>query len=107
MAGLEDLMARSQAAGGMMGGMGAPPEELPGPTPETEPGGEAPDVEAGLSMVEAYAEGIDPATGDQVREHVNAIRELTANAVPGDAPPPDGAEIAAGPELPMGEELPE
>lgn len=105
MAGLDDLMARSQAAGGMMGGMPeADPSALPSPTPESEPGMEAPDIEQGLSIIEGYADTVDPSTGDQIREHVNAIRELTANAAPvEEGPAPDQAAPEA---MPMEEPLP-
>lgn len=106
MPGLDDLMARSQAAGGLMGGMPemSDPAALPSPTPESEPGMEAPDVEQGLSIIEAHAESVDPATGDQIREHVNAIRELTANSAPAEemAPMPEEAPpMEAPPEEPM------
>lgn len=107
MAGLDDLMARSQAAGGLMGGMPeADPAALPSPTPESEPEMEAPDVEQGLSIIEAHAESVDPATGDQIREHVNAIRELTANSAPAgepamEEPLPEEAPMEAPPEEPM------
>jgi hypothetical protein len=102
MAGLDDLMARSSAAGGMMGAgdMGADPSMLPGPTPETEPDAESVDLEAGASIIEAFADSVDPQTGDQIREHLNAIRELAAEGVPTEEAEPSPEEIAAGPELP-------
>jgi hypothetical protein len=101
MAGLDDLMARSSAAGGMMGPEGmADPSMLPAPTPETEPDEESVDLEAGASIIEAFADSVDPQTGDQIREHLNAIRELAAEGMPTEEAEPSPEEIAAGPELP-------
>lgn len=103
MPGLDDLMARSAAAGGMAGAMPEmSPGALPSPTPESEPGQEAPDIEQGLSIIEGYAESVDPTTGDQIREHVNAIRELTADS----APATEAAEPMPGGEEPVPTEEP-
>lgn len=108
MAGLGDLMARSQAAGGMMGAGGGEPAMDPSmmgaPAPEMEPAAESPDIESGLSIIEAFAESTDPATGDQLREHVNAIREIASNAAPMEEPPP--GEESLPPTEPAPEEEP-
>ena len=89
MPGLGDLMARSQAAQGMMspGGDAIDPSAvMPEPTAEGEPQEGAPDIEAGASIIEAAADQMDPSAGDQVREHLNAIREIAANAAPSQVP---------------------
>lgn len=88
-----------------MGGMPeTDPAALPSPTPDTEPEMESPDIEQGLSIIEGYAETVDPSTGDQIREHVNAIRELTANAAPAEEAPLPEENAPEG--MPMEEPLP-
>ncbi len=107
MPGLGDLLARSQAAGGMAGGMPGEPAMSPDmlPPPEEEPQAESQDIESGLSIIEAFAESVDPATGDQIREAVNQIRELASNAAPVEEAPPPGEEPLP-PEMPSPEEEP-
>ena len=101
MAGLGDMMARAQAAGGMMreGGGELPPEagleeELGAPP--------AADLEGSLAGVEAALEGLDPTDAEEARTHVNAIREIASRAESPEMPeepvapegelPPAGAE---------------
>lgn len=105
-------MARSEAAQGMMSAGGDaidPSTVLPGPTPETEPEGEGADIEAGAAIIEAVADSVDAQTGAQIREHLNAIRELAANAAPMEEVPPEGMEMPPGEGMPPGmppEEMP-
>lgn len=99
MANLSDLLARQSAAGGMMREApnpeaGAPPEAgLPEEMamPETEPGAE---VENALGMLEAAIQAMDPALQEEIRTHVNAIREIatqdTGPAIAEQAPAPEG-----------------
>lgn len=98
MAGMGDMMARAQAAQGMMregAGMGEelPPEAM---MPEEEMAPEAPvmDLESALAGVEAAIEGEAPEKAEEIRTHLNAIREIAGGG---------GAEVA--PEEPGLEEL--
>lgn len=107
---LSRMLARSKAARSMMGGAPAP-EEMPpeeegpplppelgpepqGPAAESVP---AEDLEGALAGVEASIEGLDPEKAEEVRMHLNAIRELVASG--GEQAPPEGAP-------PPGEEPP-
>lgn len=82
MPGLDELMARGDAAGGMMrdaGGPGGTPggdqnDDMP---PEAQP---SDDLDGALAQVESIVEGMNPDIADQVREHLNAIRDLVASA---------------------------
>ena len=78
MAGLQDLLARSEAAGGMMREQDAapPPTEESEVLPDLPAEGDA--LEAGLSQVESAIEGYDQAIADEIRVHLNAIRELSS-----------------------------
>lgn len=76
---------------------GMPPEEMP---PE-EMGGEAPpaqDFETALGGVEASLEGLPAEAAEEIRVHLNACREIAAQAS-GGAPAP---EMTQGPEADMG-----
>lgn len=104
--GMDDLMARSAAAGSMAvpGMAGAEPEmAMPEPEPALEEGG---DIEAGASIIEAVADTMDPATGDQIRQLLNQIRELAAGSVPPEegappGPPMDEPLAEGGAEMPL------
>ena len=79
MAGLGDLLARSQAAGGMM-------RESQPPEPSmTEEGAELPEapaeedaLEGALAQVDAAVEGMDAGIAEEIRGHLNAIRDLAS-----------------------------
>jgi hypothetical protein len=79
MAGMGDMMARAQAAQGMMregAGMG---EELPPEAmmpEEAAPEAPAMDLESALAGVEAAIEGEAPEKAEEIRTHLNAIREI-------------------------------
>lgn len=94
---LKELLARSQAAGQMISPPSAPTEE-----PERAPEEEAPieaapaDLDSALAWVDSALEGLDPKTAEEVRVHLNAIREIVANE-PG---PANGQPPAGGPEIP-------
>jgi len=117
MAGLKDLLARAQAAtGGMRGGGGMPPpppgedpamaEEPPMPMDEmTADEGAMPPMpeEMGPGDLDSVLAGIEPAIADlspeaqeEIRSHINAIRDIAA-----------GGEEAAEPPMPEGEMPPE
>jgi hypothetical protein len=97
MPGLDELMARGDAAGGMMrdGGM-APGGENDAPPPDIE-SQPSDDLDGALAQVESVVEGLNPDIADQVRDHLNAIRELVASAgAPKGGPDqaePDGDEL--------------
>lgn len=96
MSNLGDLMARGEAAGGMMRDIPAGPP--PTDTMETEETGEQAgtgDLDAALAQVESAVEGLNPDIADQVRDHLNAIRELVASA-PEAKSGPDQAAAALG-----------
>lgn len=88
----------------LLGG-GASPEPMPdegAPMPEE---GGAPDLDTALAGVEGALEGMPPEAAEEIRTHLNAIREIAAQgggappaAMPmdagpmaGEAPPPVGA----------------
>lgn len=82
MPGLDELMARGDAAGGMMrdsgGPGGTPGGDDNAPTDiESQP---SDDLDGALAQVESVVEGLNPDIADQVREHLNAIRDLVASA---------------------------
>lgn len=92
----------SLLGGGAPGPAEAPAEEMP-----VEPGAEEPpappDLDTALAGVEASLEGMPPETAEEIRTHLNAIRELAASG--GGAPPMDmpGAEgLPPGPEAAPG-----
>lgn len=100
MANLSDLLARQDAAGGMMreapgAEAGAPPgATLPDETgmPPAEPGAE---VENALGMLEAAIGSMDPGVQERIREYINAIRDIAGKdagpAMAEQAPVPEGA----------------
>lgn len=83
MAGLDELMARGDAAGGMMRDSGGPGSSMGGDQnsddmpPEAQP---SDDLDGALAQVESVVEGMNPDVADQVREHLNAIRDIVASA---------------------------
>ncbi len=85
--GLGDMLARAQAAQGMMRGGG---EEAPIDPALDEAPMEAPaaDIEGALGGVESAIEAWNPADAEEARTHVNAIREIAARADAG-APEPE------------------
>ena len=100
-----DLAALLGAGGGAPppGGMpmdeGMPPEGMPGEEMPPEEGG-AQDLDTALGSVENALEGLPPEAGEEIRIHLNAIREIaakagaTGGAMPGQeaaAPEPVGA----------------
>lgn len=98
MPGLDDMLARAQAAQGMMGPE-APMAPEAAPAPEMEmPVDEQPDIESGLSIIEAFAESLDPKAGEEVRECVNKIREIASSAAPMEEVPMEEAPMEAPPE---------
>lgn len=95
MAGLGDMMSRAQAAQGMMRGgaeegMELPPEEM---MPE-EAAPPAMDLDSALASVEAAIEGIAPEKAEEVRVHLNAVREIAGGGGE-EAPPEAGLEELA------------
>ncbi len=100
-----DIAARQAAAEGMIGpeGLGTgdtAPEELPPEEVAGQPG--AADLEEGLSMVEAALEGMDPKVGEDIRVHLNAIRDLaSADVAPmaAERPMPEDGEIPEEPKI--------
>lgn len=106
MSNLGDLMARGEAAGGMMRDMPAGPP--PTDTMETEDTGETQesgDLDTALAQVESVVEGMNPDIADKVREHLNAIRDLVASepeGTPADKDMPPAPE-AMGPDAGIGD----
>ena len=102
MSNLGDLLARGEAAGGMMRDIPAGPS--PADTMDSEETGEVQegaDLDSALAQVESAVEGINPDLADKVREHLNAIREIVSSepaAAPQDqgAPPPEAMGPDAG-----------
>lgn len=95
------MNARQAAAESLIGpeGLGAgatAPEDLPPEEGAGQPG--AVDLESGLSMVETALEAMDPKIAEDIRVHVNAIRDLAAA---------DVAPMAAERPLPEEGEIPE
>lgn len=110
---LGDMLARAQAAQGMVGagGGGLPPEMgMEGaPMPEEEMAVETPDIEGALAGVEAALVGMEPGVTEEVMTHVNAIRELVAGdigAVEEEGIPPEGEVEMPPPEVGGEEEIP-
>lgn len=103
MAKLSDLLARQNAAGGMMRETEAPepglaPEEGIPEAPAAPAGG---GVEDALAMLETALEGMDPKMAEEIRTHVNAIREIASQDVgPAMAEQEPPAEEGAAPEEP-------
>lgn len=116
---LSDLLARSKAAKGSQKELppeeempvDAPPveappeealagaggEEMPPPLPGGDGGmppmpeeGGPPDIDMALANVEASLEGLSPEVQEEVRTHLNAIRDLVggSEAPPSEEPPP-------------------
>ena len=109
---LSDSFARSQAAQSMIGGMGGAPEEMipPEMAGEEMAAPPAPDLESSLAGVEAAIEGMEPTQAEEIRTHLNAIREVAAREG-AEAPEEALAEEAAmdvGPDagIPPGDEMP-
>lgn len=98
MAGLDELMARGDAAGGMMRDAGGPGSSMGGEEnnempPEAQP---SDDLDGALAQVESVVEGMNPDVADQVREHLNAIRDIVASA----GAPKGGPDQGGGDEMP-------
>ena len=107
----EDEAMPPEEAGGGMGGIaallqgagGGAPEEAPMEEAPPEEGGgppmEAagpPDLDTALGGVEGALEGMPPEVAEEIRVHLNAIRELAAQGAPPmeppmEAPPAEGA----------------
>lgn len=109
---MQDMMARAQAAGGMLGQGEPPPPPMPeagGMPPEAEGAPPAMDLEGALAGVEAALEGMPPEMAEEARSHVNAIREIASKdvgpAMAAEAEPPPGPEGGAEP-LPEEPKLP-
>ena len=106
------LDARSAAAEGMMGGGAGLDAGMPDPgmmAPEDgggmppPPGG---DLEGALAGVEAALEGMPPEQAEEIRGHLNAIRDVAAKdtgpamaAEDTPPPPPGGDEIPEEPKI--------
>ena len=96
--GMGGLAAMLQGAGGAAPEEApmeeAPPEEGGGPPPMEEAG--PPDLDTALGGVEGALEGMPPEVAEEIRVHLNAIRELAAQGAPPmeppmEAPPAEGA----------------
>lgn len=89
----------------LLGG-GASPEPMPDEgAPMPPDAGGAPDLDTALAGVEGALEGMPPEAAEEIRTHLNAIREIAAQgggappeampmdpgAMAGEAPPPVGA----------------
>lgn len=87
MAGYDDLSARADAAKGMMGGGGGGDMGAPPPPPEdTGAMGDAEDMTAIQSALDGIAQAADsfgPDVAQEIRSHVNAIRELVSQGEAG------------------------
>lgn len=110
--GLKDLLARATAAGGGMRGGGAPPpmgpegapEEMPpemmaeeGAPPPDEGMGEPGDLDTALAGIESAIAELSPEAQEEIRSHINAIRDIAAGgegeAAPEEMPPAPEAPI--------------
>lgn len=106
--GLKDLLARAQAASGGLRGGGAPPggdmmppEEMPMDDPMAgagAPPGEAPpemgepgNLDTALAGIEAAIETLPPEAQEEIRNHINAIRDIAAGGEAEEEPPMDPA----------------
>lgn len=104
-AGGGDLMALLGAAGG------GPPPEMPDEGAPPEAGGMPPepmDLEGALAGVDSALQGMPPEQAEEIRVHLNAIRDIAAGGA-GGAPPMDAAGAAPGGvpgEVPPSEEIP-
>jgi hypothetical protein len=97
MAGFDPMAARSAAAGQMMGGGMPPGDAMPAPEEPLASSLENPagdDVESAIADLEAAVQQLDPQQADEIRQHLNAIREIASS----------GEEKAVGNE-PTAEEL--
>lgn len=96
MPGLEDLMARGDAASGMMRDSG-PMAGPPGPDVPSDDAAGGSDIEGALAQVESALDGISPKLADECRNHLNAIRDIVSQEAPPDmdegaeGPPPEDA----------------
>ena len=89
--GLSDMLARAQAAQGMVGGGGGgagAPADMGMPSPDEAAPPQPPDLESALAGVESAVEGMDPKMGDEIRTHLNAIREIASQSDEGQAEQP-------------------
>ena len=91
--GLSDMMARGAAAQSLMNSApsGMPPagpamDEAPMPEDQ-----EPPDINSALDEVEASLDGMDSSIAEEVRTHLNAIRELVSQDVGAGGAPPDAS----------------
>lgn len=106
----EEGMPPEEGAGDMgglaalLGGAGAPPggeEPMPEEMPVDEMGGMPPepmDLESSLAGVEGALEGLAPEAAEEIRTHLNAIREIAAQAGTQQQAPPE--EAPPSPEAP-------
>jgi hypothetical protein len=96
MPGLEDLMARGDAASGMMRDSG-PMAGPAGPDSAGEEASEGADIEGALAQLESALDGMSPKLADECRTHINAIRDIISQEAPpdmeesADGPPPEDA----------------
>ncbi len=93
----------------LMGGGGAPPPPPGGEPPMPEEGGppmpedqaQPVDLDTALGSVEGALEGLPPEAAEEIREHLNAIREIAAGGTgaPDEQPPemPSGADMGSTP----------
>ena len=74
----------------MMGGM--PPEGAP-------PGGGG-DIESALATIESSLAGAPPDKAEEIRSHINAIRDISASMAGAEQPPPTEEETPNPDEMP-------
>ena len=106
-----------EEGGGDMGGLaallggaagGAPPggeEPMPEEMPVDEMGGMPPgpaDLDTALGGVEGALEGMPPEAAEEIRTHLNAIREIAAKAGTQQAPPEEAQPTPEAPPQPDG-----
>lgn len=72
----------------LMGGAPPPGEEMPGG-----------DIESGIAMIEGALAGAPPDKAEEIRAHLNALREISAT-IGGEAAPPEEAALPNPDELP-------
>ena len=112
----EDEAMPPEEGGGDAGGLAAllqgagsgapaelPMEEAGGAPPMPEEGmGGPPDLDTALGGVESSLEGMPPETAEEIRVHINAIRELAAQGAPPMEPPMEAPPASSAPPLPDG-----
>lgn len=66
------------------------PSMMGGPPPEAAPQGG--DIESGIAMIEGALAGAPPDKAEEIRSHLNALREINASIQGGEQPPPTEEE---------------